>query len=131
MALNFRFARYSFNKPSLGPPTLYQLRKQCLILSHNRRHLVRATDRTAISSLKESIAVIVTVVGIIGWLFIASRNLPDNQTIGWDPVSLRSPLLVILAGTFMLGFAWEYRRARRLRYGLLSAPVFSLRSFYL
>ena len=61
------------------------------------------------------VAAVGTAVAIIGWILVKSRNLPDGQTYGWDPVSFyRGSVLswVILIGAFVLGFAWEYRRAR-------------------
>ena len=61
------------------------------------------------------IAAIATVVGMIALMFVSSRNTLDDKptTIGWDPIAfLRSALSwIILGGAFLLGFAWEYRRA--------------------
>jgi uncharacterized BrkB/YihY/UPF0761 family membrane protein len=63
----------------------------------------------------------VTLITAIGAAFvfviilgIASRDLPEGQAIGWDPISLlRHSLIswVILGSAFVLGFFWEYRRA--------------------
>jgi hypothetical protein len=60
-------------------------------------------------------AAFATVVGVIAYSVVESRNLPANSTIGWDPVSfVRSPLSwVILGGPFLLGFVWKYRRVSR------------------
>lgn len=60
------------------------------------------------------IAAFGTAVAIVGWLSVKGRNLPDGQAYGWDPVSFfRASVLswLILIGAFLLGFAWEYRRA--------------------
>jgi hypothetical protein len=49
---------------------------------------------------------------------IKSRNLPEGQSIGWDPVTLLRHSLIswlILGSAFVLGFVWEYRRAVALR----------------
>lgn len=61
------------------------------------------------------VAAIVTAVAMIGWLLVMSLRLPEGQTIGWDPVSFfRQSWLSwpILVSAFVLGFVWEYRRAR-------------------
>jgi hypothetical protein len=61
------------------------------------------------------VAAVATVVAVIALMFASSRNVPDGQptTIGWDPIAfLHSPLSwLILGGAFVLGFAWEFRRA--------------------
>ena len=61
-------------------------------------------------------AAVSTAVVIVGWVLVKSRNLPDGQTYGWDPVSFyRGSALswLILIAAFLLGFVWEYRRAAR------------------
>ena len=60
------------------------------------------------------IAVIATALAIIAFLAINGRNLPPNQTYAWDPISFFQSSLaawVFLFMAFLLGFAWEYRRA--------------------
>ncbi len=60
------------------------------------------------------LAVVATAVTIVISLSIKGRNLPQGEGYGWDPVSLfRNSLLVwvVLALAFLIGFAWEYRRA--------------------
>ena len=64
------------------------------------------------------VAAIVAVCGLMAWLlFFKSRNLPEGYAVGWDPVSLfrfswfSALSWLILIGAFVLGFAWEYRRA--------------------
>ncbi len=61
------------------------------------------------------IAAIGTAVAMVGLVLAMSRNLPEGHTIGWDPVGfLRQSWLcwLILVSAFVLGFVWEYRRAR-------------------
>jgi len=61
------------------------------------------------------VAAIATVLGAVALMFASLRDTHDGQptTIGWDPIAfLHSPLSwLILGGAFVLGFAWEYRRA--------------------
>jgi uncharacterized membrane protein YjgN (DUF898 family) len=60
------------------------------------------------------LAVIATAVTIVISLSIKGRNLPQGEGYGWDPVSIfRNSLVVwvVLALAFVIGFAWEYRRA--------------------
>ena len=59
-------------------------------------------------------AVILMVVVVTAFLGFLSRDLPAGETYAWDPISIgRSSLIpwVFLLVVFMLGFAWEYRRA--------------------
>ena len=61
------------------------------------------------------IAVVGTAVVIMIWLGVKARNLPDGQGYRWDPISFfRGSVLswLFLIGAFLLGFVWEYRRAR-------------------
>ena len=59
-------------------------------------------------------AIIAMVVIVIVTLTLKGRNLPPNESIQWDPISLvrGSPIIwTILIMAFVIGFAWEYRRA--------------------
>jgi len=55
-------------------------------------------------------------IAVIMVLMFKSRNLPDGQTMQWDPVSLpRASLILLISfalGSFALGFWWEYRKAK-------------------
>jgi len=60
-------------------------------------------------------AAICSGIAVIIVLAFKSRNLPDGQTINWDPVSLlrsSSTAWLILLISFAFGFWWEYRKAK-------------------
>jgi uncharacterized membrane-anchored protein len=60
-------------------------------------------------------AAICSGIAMIIVLAFKSRNLPDGQTLQWDPVSLlrsSSTTWLILLISFALGFWWEYRKAK-------------------
>lgn len=63
-------------------------------------------------------AAICSGIAVIIVLSFKSRNLPEGEAIGWDPVSLlrSSPtawlIWLILLISFALGFWWEYRKAK-------------------
>ena len=61
-------------------------------------------------------AAICSGIAVIMVLMFKSRDLPDGQTVQWDPVSLFSawPILFIsfALGSFVLGFWWEYRKRK-------------------
>ncbi len=59
------------------------------------------------------IAAIAAAIVFMGILMLASRDLPEGQTLAWDPISLvRSSAVtwVFLATAFLFGFVWQYRR---------------------
>lgn len=61
-----------------------------------------------------SAAICLGIAAIIVLAF-KSSNLPDGQTLQWDPVSLlrtSSTAWMILLISFALGFWWEYRKAK-------------------
>ena len=61
-------------------------------------------------------AAICSVIGVIMVLMFKSRDMPDRQTVQWDPVSLSRAWLMLLIsfalGSFALGFWWQYRKAK-------------------
>lgn len=60
-------------------------------------------------------AAICSGIAVIIVLAVKSRNLPDGQSLQWDPVSFLRPsstAWMILLISFALGFWWEYRKAR-------------------
>ena len=61
-------------------------------------------------------AAICSVIAVIMVLMFKSRDLPNGQTVQWDPVSLSRAWLMLLIsfalGSFVIGFWWEYRKAK-------------------
>jgi uncharacterized BrkB/YihY/UPF0761 family membrane protein len=58
------------------------------------------------------VLLVLGIAAVIG-LMVASRMSSGAQdSIGWDPISLRRPLpaLLLILLPFVLGFWWEYRR---------------------
>jgi hypothetical protein len=57
-----------------------------------------------------------SVLAILGgglYMYIGSRSIEDGA-IGWDPTSLKRPLIWIVAVLiFAAGFLWEFRRGGR------------------
>jgi uncharacterized BrkB/YihY/UPF0761 family membrane protein len=53
------------------------------------------------------------VTGTVMYVMAVARNEP-HEAIGWDPISLVRPTpLAVLFVIFLVGFAWEFRRASR------------------
>ena len=62
------------------------------------------------------VAAVVTAVAAVGWMLVMSRNLPDAQAYGWDPLGFLGQswlCWLILTTAFVLGFVWEYRSVGR------------------
>ena len=61
-------------------------------------------------------AIICSGIAVIMVLMFNSRDLPNGQSVQWDPISLSRAWLIMLIsfalGSFVLGFWWEYRKAK-------------------
>lgn len=59
-------------------------------------------------------AAVGSVIVLLGIAAIKARNLPEETSWGWDPISLLHPRpwLLPFSAVFCLGFYWEYRRQR-------------------
>jgi len=56
-------------------------------------------------------ALVLAILGGGLYVYIASRSTEDGA-IGWDPTSLKRPLIWIVAALpFAAGILWEFRRA--------------------
>jgi hypothetical protein len=73
--------------------------------------LVKSLFAGFAATIAAAFAIIIAIVGLV---LVKSRNLPDGQAYGWDPVSFfcgSALSWLILVGAFLRGFVWEYRRA--------------------
>ena len=60
--------------------------------------------------------VVVPVVGIVGIVLYTAIHSSQKGSVGWDPISLIHPSLLILtlvAFCFTAGFFWQFRRLAR------------------
>jgi hypothetical protein len=60
------------------------------------------------------IGAMISIMSIIGFLFAKARA--EGHGVGWDPISMfRNSAIpwILLAGAFLVGFLWEYRKVAR------------------
>ena len=56
-------------------------------------------------------ALVILLMLVMFGLFVYATFHRTEGAVGWDPVSLKSPItLVVAALIFCAGFVWEYRR---------------------
>jgi uncharacterized BrkB/YihY/UPF0761 family membrane protein len=56
-------------------------------------------------------AFVVLLILVVLGLFIYSMFHQTEGSVGWDPISLKSPITLVLAVLiFCAGFFWEFRR---------------------
>lgn len=60
-----------------------------------------------------SVAVLL-LIGIVSYLWFVVSKEQGAESIGWDPISVVSPgLLLIVMAVFAAGFLWQFRRGSR------------------